>query len=81
MGRIVTAGGYAWVARNNDTYAPGMWGYATIREVTGRIPTICFGLEGDVFTPSGVNGEKLWLHYNWLPVWDVLEAGERHLPG
>ena len=80
-GAIVTSGGHAWVARNNDTYAPGMWGYATIREVTGRIPTICFGLEGDVFTPTGVNREKLWLHYNWLPVWDVPEAGERHLPG
>jgi len=29
----------AWVARNNDTYVPELWGYVTIREVCGRIPT------------------------------------------
>jgi hypothetical protein len=71
---------HVWVARNNDTFAPGMWGYVTIREVTGRIPTISFGLEGDVFTPTGINGERLWLHYNYLPAWDEPQAGQPHLP-
>ena len=60
----------AWVARNNDFYVPELWGYATIREVDGRIPTINFNMEGAVFTPTGVNKEKLWSHYNFLPVWD-----------
>ena len=54
--------GRAWVARNNDTFVPDMRGYMTIREVDNRIPTISFGLEGDVFAPTGINREKLWLH-------------------
>ncbi len=72
--------GHAWVARNNDTVAPGMWGYVTIREVTDRIPTINFGREGDIFVPTGINKERLWLHYNALPVVDVLDAEEPHVP-
>jgi hypothetical protein len=79
-GAILTVAGHAWVARNNDIYAPEMWGYVTIRDVTGRIPAICFGLEGDVFTPTGINQEKLWLHYNWLPAPDLPEAGKFQLP-
>ncbi len=71
--------GHAWVARNNDTVAPGMWGYVSIREVAGRIPTITFGREGDVFAPTGINKEKLWLHYNALPVVDALVAGEPYM--
>jgi hypothetical protein len=55
--------GRAWVARNNDTYVPGLWGYATIRDVTGRIPSLGLSLEGDVFSPSGANRERLWLHH------------------
>lgn len=72
--------GHAWVARNNDTVAPGTWGYVTIREVTDRIPTIIFGREGDVFDPTGINQERLWLHYNALPVVDVLNEQEPHVP-
>jgi hypothetical protein len=68
------------VARNNDLYVPELWGYATIREVDGRIPTINFTMEGDVFTPTGINKEKLWLHYNWLPVWDEPAPGKPHVP-
>jgi hypothetical protein len=34
---------------------PELWGYVTIREVEGRIPTISFSMEGDVFTPTGIN--------------------------
>jgi hypothetical protein len=72
---------HAWVARNNDTFVPELWGYATIREVDGRIPTINFTMEGDVFTPTGINKEKLWLHYNFLPVWDQPTPGKPHVPG
>jgi hypothetical protein len=70
----------AWVARNNDLYVPELWGYATIREVDGRIPTINFTMEGDIFTPTGINKEKLWLHYNFLPVWDKPVEGKPHVP-
>ncbi len=80
-GAIALFDGRAWVARNNDTFVPELWGYATIREVDGRIPTISFGMEGDVFAPTGINREKLWLHYNWLPVWDKPEPGKAHFPG
>lgn len=72
---------HAWVARNNDTYVPELWGYVMIREVDGRIPTISFTMEGDVFTPTGINKEKLWLHYNFLPVWDKPAPGKPHVPG
>ena len=30
-----------------------------------------FGLQGDVFTATGVNKEKLWLHANALPISDA----------
>ena len=70
-----------WVARNNDTYVPELWGYVTIREIDRRIPTISFSMEGDVFTPTGINQERLWLHYNYLPVWDKPAPGKPHLPG
>lgn len=71
----------AWVARNNDTYVPELWGYVTVREVDGRIPTISFSMECDVFTPTGINKDKLWLHYNYLPVWDEPRPGKPHVPG
>ena len=80
-GAVCLCGNHAWVARNNDTYVPQLWGYAMIREVDGRIPTISFSMEGDVFAPTGVNKEKLWLHYNFLPVWDQPAPGKPHLPG
>jgi hypothetical protein len=79
-GAIITIDQRAWVARNNDMFAPGMWGYVVIREVRGRIPTISFGMEGDVFTPTGINQDKLWLHYNYLPTWDTPAVGKLHLP-
>jgi hypothetical protein len=80
-GAVCLVDGRAWVARNNDTYVPELWGYATIREVSGRIPTICFTLEGYLGTPTGVNRDKLWLHYNFLPVWDSPRPGKPHVPG
>jgi len=80
-GAICSFNGAAWVARNNDAYVPELWGYAMIREVDGRIPTINFTMEGDVFTPTGINKEKLWLHYNFLSVWDQPMPGKAHVPG
>jgi hypothetical protein len=70
----------AWIARNNDSYVPELWGYVTIREVEGRIPTISFSMEGDVFTPTGINKDKLWLHYNFLSAWDEPAPGRPHVP-
>ncbi len=67
------------MARNNDTYVPELWGYAAVKELTGRIPTITFTMEGDVFTPTGINQERLWLHYNFLEVWDAPSPGKPHL--
>ena len=80
-GFICLLNGRAWVGRNNDTFVPEMWGYVTIREIADRISTISFGMEGDIFTPTGINQEKLWLHYNFLPVWDTPRAYKPHLPG
>jgi hypothetical protein len=79
-GAIYLSENQAWVARNNDTYVPELWGYATIREVEGRIPTINFSMEGDIFAPTGINKEKLWLHYNFLPVWDKPAPNKPHFP-
>ena len=70
----------AWVARNNDFYVPELWGYVTIREVDGRIPTINFSMEGEIFSPTGINKEKLWLHYNFLPAWDKPAPNKPHMP-
>jgi hypothetical protein len=71
--------GLAWVGRNNDMFVPEMWGYLAICEVKGRIPTMSFGLEGDVFTSTGFNQDKLWLHYNHVPVRDMPRADRPHL--
>ena len=80
-GAIYPCENKVWVARNNDTYVPELWGYTTIREVEGRIPTINFSMEGDIFTPTGINKEKLWLHYNFLSVWDKPASNKPHFPG
>jgi hypothetical protein len=77
VGRL---GGRTWVARNNDGFVPGLWGYVTIKEVTGRIPTVSFGMEGDVFATTGINRDRLWLHHHELPVSDAPRPGRRHLP-
>jgi hypothetical protein len=70
----------AWVARNNDCYAPELWGCVIIREVDGRIPTMIFGCEGDIFSGTGVNKERLWLHYNFLVPWDEPAPNKPHVP-
>ena len=79
-GAVYLSEDQVWVARNNDYYMPDLWGFTTIREVNGRIPTINFSREGDVFTPTGINKEKLWLHYNFLPVWDKPAPTKPHVP-
>ncbi len=62
--------GNVWIARNNDWCLPDLWGYKVIRNVSGRIPTMTFGMEGDVFTATGFNADQLWLHYHSLNVQD-----------
>ena len=79
-GFVVEIDGRAWVGRNNDMYAPEMWGYMTVREPAGRIPTMSFGMEGDVFAPTGMNREKLWLHCHALEVNETPRQGRAHLP-
>lgn len=80
-GAILPMDDKVWVARNNDSFVPSLWGYATIREVNGRIPTLTFSMEGDIFAPTGINKEKLWLHYNFLSVWDEPAVDKPHFPG
>ncbi len=75
---VCSIGGKAWVARNNDLWATDMWGYVTVREVEGRVPTMSFGLEGELFTGTGFNADRLWLHYNWLPAADAPALGKPH---
>jgi hypothetical protein len=77
---LCSLGGQTWVARNNDIWVPDLWGYVTIHEVEGYIPTISFGLEGEPFIATGINRERLWLHYNYLPVWDAPTGTRPTLP-
>ncbi len=72
---------HVWIARNNDLYAPDMWGYVIVRDVAGRIPRLDFGLEGEIFSGTGVNRERLWLHYNWLPTCGSPRPDRPHLEG
>ena len=67
------------MGRNNDAWLPDLWGYTIIREVEGRLPTMTFGLQGDVFTATGVNKERLWLHANALPTSDAPTLEKPHL--
>jgi hypothetical protein len=78
VGRI---GEHVWIARNNDMYVPGVWGHAIVRELTGRIPTLCFGAEGSVFTATGLNRDRLWLHHHALSTSDAPRDGRRHMHG
>lgn len=79
-GAICRFGDEVWVARNNDFYMAELWGYVIIRDIDGRIPSISFSMEGEIFTPTGINKEKLWLHYNFLPVWDKPTQTKPHVP-
>ena len=59
-----------WAGRNNDYILPKFWDHINIIKVEDKIPVMLFGLKGDIFTGTGYNKEKLWIHYNWLPIWD-----------
>jgi len=80
-GFISIIGGRAWVGRNNDFRVPDAWGYVTIREVNSRIPTISYGMEGDVFTGTGINREQLWIHSQFLTENDTPRSNKAHFPG
>jgi hypothetical protein len=77
---MIELNGQVWVGRNNDLWAPHMWGYATIRAVDGLIPTINLGMQAEPFTSTGMNQERVWLHYNYLPVDDRPSGSRRVLP-
>ena len=79
-GFISIIDGHAWLGRNNDSRAPAVWGNASVKSVKNRIPTISFGMEGDAFTTTGINKERLWLHYQYLPAADKPRKDKRHLP-
>jgi hypothetical protein len=36
-------------------------------------------MEGDVFAPTGINKERLWLHHNFLSPWDEPRPGRPHI--
>jgi len=59
--------GHPWVGRNNDLWAPSVWGYSTVRDHQRRLSTLSFGMPAEPFTCTGVNERKLWLHYHYLP--------------
>jgi len=67
---ILKEGDSLWVGRNNDLWVPDLWGYAIRRQVSGRLGYISFGMRGEIFAATGLNHAGLWLHYNWLPVFD-----------
>ncbi|MBT7081020.1 MAG: hypothetical protein HN929_06085 [Chloroflexi bacterium] len=78
-GFICKIDGKTWVGRNNDWRVPEVWGHVTVREVEGRIPTSSYGMEGDVFTGTGYNKEKLWLHLHYVPTVDKPRLSRQHL--
>ncbi|HEY40994.1 MAG TPA: hypothetical protein G4O18_03945 [Dehalococcoidia bacterium] len=80
-GFIDVIDGHAWVGRNNDFLIPEAFGFVAIKEINGRIPTIAFGMEGDVFAVSGINREQLWIHSQYLPVSDRPRPDRAHFPG
>jgi hypothetical protein len=59
-----------WVGRNNDYLFPNIWNFINIISADDKIPVMMFGLETSIFSGTGYNKERIWLHYNWLPSWD-----------
>lgn len=72
--------GNLWIGRNNDYLAPEMWTQINIINKDGCIPVMIFGLKGELFSGTGYNAEKLWVHYNYLPVWDMPDLSEKAIP-
>jgi hypothetical protein len=80
-GFVCLIDGLCWIGRNNDLRAPEVWGFVTVKHVENRIPTMTLGMEGDVFTATGINRERLWLHSQYLPTTDRPRADKEHFPG
>ncbi|MDI9514813.1 MAG: C45 family autoproteolytic acyltransferase/hydrolase [Bacillota bacterium] len=77
---IVFVDGVAWVGRNFDHTGSCLWRNINIIEKEGRIPAVIFGQEGALFSHTGFNYRKLWLHYNHLPAWDMPDSDEKTIP-
>lgn len=77
---IVCMDGEVWVGRNFDYAGPCMWRNINVIEKEGRIPVVIFGQEGSLFSSTGFNFRKLWLHYNHLPAWDMPGPDEKAIP-
>ena len=79
-GFIAWADGAVWVGRNFDHAGPLMWRNINVIEKEARIPVVIFGQEGALFSQTGFNYRKLWLHYNHLPAWDMPDPEEKSIP-
>lgn len=77
---ICRSKGKVRIGHNNDTFVPELWGYITILEIKGRIPTMCFGLAGDIWATAGINKAKLWLHVDHLKATDRPDSRKAVLP-
>jgi hypothetical protein len=67
---IYTINDVPWIGRNNDYLEPNKWNFINIIKKIGKIPVLLFVQEAGIFSGTGYNNEKIWLHYNWLPSWD-----------
>ncbi|NLW02206.1 MAG: hypothetical protein GX027_02940 [Clostridiaceae bacterium] len=77
---IACRDGTVWVGRNFDHAGPCHWRNINVIEKEGRIPVVIFGQEGALFSHTGFNPRKLWLHYNHLPAWDMPGSDEKSIP-
>jgi len=72
---VVMRDGVPWVGRNNDYIGACMWDHVSVIAKEGVQPVMLFGLGADLFSGTGYNQQKLWLHYNWLPIWEAPATG------
>jgi len=66
-GVLCSSNGDVWIARNNDYVLPDAWDTVTVRVPVNRLASALFGMAGDIFSATGINERRLWLHYNWVP--------------
>ncbi len=59
--------GNIWVGRNHDAVGPNLWRHIHVIRKEECIPVVLFGQEGDLFSGTGYNEKRLWLHYHTLP--------------
>jgi len=79
-GFIVCLEDAVWVGRNYDHVGPGLWRHINVIEKEARIPVVLFGQQGALFSFTGYNSHKLWLHCNRLPAWDTPAPEEKAIP-